>query len=443
MAQDFQNFKKVFAVKLNSQSIEKQRQFLKDLYSNSSAATGRYSFDQALTEVQLKHPITDKDNFAIAQGLNEYLGVRLDPHTYIMPKRLMEEAMGRPSNKAVSAGVTLKQRNEHYVVTRVLPGSSAALKGVKIGDIVTQIESQTIGSQSSFFVQDLLAGPEGSLLKISFQRGKQTIAFELKREWLKFSTVESSLLSENKSVGYIRVFKFSVGTCKAFNEALVGLLESNIQGLLVDLRDNPGGPIDEAACIAESLVKRGQFIVEARDLSSHPQNEVYISDQDPIFSGPVAVLVNASSASSSEVLAGALQDNERAIIVGERTYGKGTFQRGRTWGHHVDLALFETMGIILLPSGRALQLQGVIPDIEISKNKEAKREDNSHFFPLQVDHHLVQSSFESPDFDVKCRLLQQVSRSQSKITSVTDEISDKPIQKAVLALECLSQGLKL
>jgi carboxyl-terminal processing protease len=151
----------------------------------------------------------------------------------------------------------------------------------------------------------------------------------------------------------------------------------------VDLRDNPGGQVEEAACILNLFVDKGQKLFETRYLDLTRKVDVYTAEQNALFRGPMAVLINSGSASASEIIAGSLKDLGRATLVGEKTFGKGTFQDGRLWGSHEKIAIFETEGMYYFPSGWSPQLVGIHPDIAVNfGGKILYREDELFFNPI-------------------------------------------------------------
>ena len=148
-------------------------------------------------------------------------------------------------------------------------------------------------------------------------------------------------------------------------QSLQMLNKAQVRGLLLDLRDNPGGQLEEASCVASLFLGPDEKIFEIRYFDKSKNPESYFGEEEKLFNGPMAVLINSSSASSAEIVAGALQDLHRAILVGEKSFGKGSFQEGDFWETNKKLALFQTKGFFYLPSGRSPQLVGLTPDVAV------------------------------------------------------------------------------
>jgi carboxyl-terminal processing protease len=181
----------------------------------------------------------------------------------------------------------------------------------------------------------------------------------------------------------LTIHKFSKDTCVLARQHVIGLMEQNIQGMLLDLRDNPGGQVEEAACVANLFLPRGTFLFETRYLEITRTSDRYVAEKDLLYKGPLAVLINSGSASASEIVAGVLRDQNRAKLVGERSYGKGSFQDGKIWGPNPKIALFETEGLYYFPSGWTPQLVGLQPDVQVNFNlAENVREEDLFLNPL-------------------------------------------------------------
>ena len=198
-----------------------------------------------------------------------------------------------------------------------------------------------------------------------------------------YPSVVSKLVEGSARAGLLTVHKFSKDSCKQTREQLISLKEQNIQGLMLDLRDNPGGQVEEAACILNLFVAEGTFLFETRYLDLSKSSDRYYADEEPVYKGSMAVLINSGSASASEIVAGVLKDMNRAKLVGERSFGKGSFQDGRIWASNEKIALFQTEGLYYFPTGWTPQLIGLEPDISVAfNNLQNQREEELYFSPI-------------------------------------------------------------
>jgi len=187
-----------------------------------------------------------------------------------------------------------------------------------------------------------------------------------------------------KNLGILTLHKFAKGTCQQAEVALQSLIEQNVQGVLLDLRDNPGGQVEEAACVLNLFIGKGKLLFETRYLELDRPSDRYVSDQKALYRGPLAVLINSGSASAAEIVAGSLKDHKRATLVGERTFGKGSFQDGKIWGKYQKIAVFETEGMYYFPSGWTPQLVGIEPDLQVNFSiTDFHREEDLFYRPLR------------------------------------------------------------
>lgn len=337
----------------------------------------------------------------IGMGLNGFISVFRDPHTYLVPVAQFKEVYSRADNRSTSLGLILGLSNGQYVVKKVTEGSPAKKVGLQRGDVLVSINATKVRGLFQARVSDLLRGELGQVSELVLKRDGQAFKVKLRRVEITVPTVTTQFVDGIKPVGVIGINKFAKGACAKVKDSLKMLSKAHIRGLLLDLRDNPGGQLEEAACISSLFVGPKEKIFEVRYLDSRKKSEAYYGTEEKIFDLPVAVLVNASSASASEVVAGALRDLNRAILVGERTFGKGSFQEGEIWAQNGKVALFETRGFYYLPSGRSPQMTGLEPDVLVSfDNIKLGREEDQYINPMhapdvKVDSQARQFSYEN------------------------------------------------
>lgn len=321
--------------------------------------------------------------YAIGLGINAYLSVAQDPHTYILPADYYTEVVSKSSHKSASVGLVIGKDEKNYFIKKVFTESAAEQAGLKKGDIVLEINSHKALGMSPFEVTTELKGDLGTVLSVKVLRDQKPFRFSIVRSERNLKTVSSHVLEGIKPYGVLTINKFAAGTCVGVRAAIDELKVQGIRGLLLDLRDNPGGQMSEAACVSSVFLGPGKKVYEVKLLGEDgPDETVYTSDEQ-LFSGPVAVLVNSGSASAAEILAGSLQDHGRAVLVGERTFGKGSFQEGTIWSKNKKVAIFQTKGFYFLPSGKTPQMVGLKPDVELNfKDKFALRESEQYLYPL-------------------------------------------------------------
>ncbi|WP_413585505.1 S41 family peptidase [Bdellovibrio sp. HCB274] len=357
-------------------SEKKQILIWKQFFTERNAEATRFSFMNVWKNLKENHISADQNSLMVGVGLNGFISVFRDPHTYLMPVAMFKEVVSRADNRLTTAGVQVGRADGEYVIRKVLVGSAADIAGLKRGDVILKIDGKPVQSLLQARVNELLKGSEGSKVTILVSRGEQKIRKKLKRTELVVATLTTQVIDGLKPIAVIGLNKFARGSCDKMKEALETVNKAQVRGLLFDLRDNPGGQMEEAACVASLFVGGNKKIFDIRYLDASKKSEEYFGGEPKIFDKPVAVLINAGSASAAEIVAGALRDLNRAVLVGERTFGKGSFQEGEYWTQNKKIALFETKGFYYLPSGRSPQMKGLEPDVavkfdHISMDREA------------------------------------------------------------------------
>lgn len=370
------------------QQLEPWRKF----FSTNTAAAVKISFEKAWAELEENHISENQRSMMIGLGLNGFISVFRDPHTYFMPVSQFKEVISRADNRSISLGMTLGRANGQYVVRKVTEGSPADKAGVERGDILISVNGQPVQGLMQARVSELLRGEVGEVARVRVERDGDRKTFRLRRQEITVATVSTRVIEGIKPIAVIAINKFARGACDKVKESMDIVEKSHVRGLLLDLRDNPGGQMEEAACIASLFVGPEEKIFEVRYLDPGKKSEDYYGGEEQRTRLPMAVLVNAGSASASEIVAGALRDLSRAVLVGERTFGKGSFQEGEYWSQNKKIALFETKGFYYLPSGRSPQLVGLTPDVEVQFDHiSVVREAEQFINPLRAPEKRVRS----------------------------------------------------
>lgn len=333
---------------------------------------------------QLEERIGEKKKSrAIGAGLNGFLSLMRDPHTYLIPIDYYKEVISQSHSKSNTVGMTLGQDQiaKEFFIRKVIENSVADLGGLKKGDRLISVNGHPVKGLSFPAVSELLKGEEGTKILITISRGDKKLLIPLVRKSVVLSSVTAKLLPANSKVGVLTINRFAKKTCDETQAALMDLQRKHqISGLLLDLRDNPGGQMEEAACVTSLFIGSKKKIFELRFLDKTMEPEAYFGGRKQLYRGPLAVLMNSGSASAAEIVAGALRDYGRAYLVGERSFGKGSFQEGEVWEMNKNLALFETKGFYYLPSGKSPQIEGLLPDLEIKSSLPSQQREGDQYW---------------------------------------------------------------
>lgn len=333
----------------------------KDLYQSYSRYNKLIGLEE-LVEDDYYQEVSEDDlvNGAI-KGLFEGLD---DPYSQYYTEEEFNSLKEQTSGSFVGIGVYIGIDPDTNDITIISPieGSPAAEVGIKSGDIVLSVDGSSVSSQDLNDVIKQIKGKENTTVDLTVQRDKKKLDFTVKRQTIVTKSVESEVKDNN--IGYIRITSFDENTYKEFKEHLEGLQEKNISGLVIDLRDNPGGLLDVCVDIADELVGEGT-IVYTKDNSGN--KEYYKSDANELDL-PMVVLINGGSASASEILTAALVDNNKAIAIGETSFGKGLVQSVKELkdgtGYKLTTAQYYT------PNGDYINKKGIEPKIVVKDEEE-------------------------------------------------------------------------
>ena len=293
---------------------------------------------------------TDRLVYAAISGMLQ----TLDPHSSFMDPRSYSQMRERQEGRYYGLGITIQVQNGDVTVIALFDGSPAYLKGIRRGDVIAEIEGESAQDWTSDQAVRRLRGPRGSAVRIAIRRQgyDELIPLEVTRGEINIPTILGALMV-NASTGYVRLRDFSETTDHDLGLALNELAEQGMQQVLLDLRDNPGGPLDQAIRVADRFLPRGDMIVYTRGRIPNSDQDYHASEDSDFTGLPLVVLVNRNSASASEIVAGAIQDHDRGLIVGETTFGKALVQSVYRVSQGAGLAL--TTARYFTPSGRLIQ----------------------------------------------------------------------------------------
>jgi carboxyl-terminal processing protease len=297
-----------------------------------------------------------------------------DPYTRFMDKKDFIEMQSDNSGKLLGVGLQLTQdeKTKQIVVVAPIDDTPAAKAGIIAKDIIIKIDGKSTKGLDLNQAVQLMRGEEGTSVLLTVQHGKQVVEHKLRRQQIELHRVKAEYRSnELGGVGYIRLNQFSANATEEMRTAIKQMETKKVNGYVLDLRSNPGGLLYGAIDIAKMWLNEGT-IVSTRNRSGGCDDRStdckQSADGTALTNKPLVILVDGGSASSSEILSGALQDNKRAQLVGSKTFGKGLVQSVRPL--HDGSGLAVTTAKYFTPSGKDINKQGIKPDVDVDLNKE-------------------------------------------------------------------------
>ena len=278
----------------------------------------------------------------------------LDPHTSFLEPKEYADMQDRQKGSFYGLGILVTKRNDQVTVITPLEGTPAARLGIRAGDVISEVEGTSTDDLSLDEVVKRLKGPKGTTVHIKIMRIgiKEPIPLTIVRAAIPTNSI-SNVLMLKPGVGYIRIKDFTATTVRELDEAIDKLKEQGMQKLVLDLRQNPGGLLDAAVGVADHFLDKGQMIVYTKGRTPDSAQDYLAPGKHTKLDMPMVVVVNRGSASASEIVAGAIQDHDRGMVVGETSWGKGLVQSVYTLQYGAGLAL--TTSKYYTPSGRNIQ----------------------------------------------------------------------------------------
>ncbi|MCY4443904.1 MAG: S41 family peptidase [Proteobacteria bacterium] len=296
----------------------------------------------------------------------------LDPHTVMMSKVMFERMHDYTKGQYGGVGLIVTQNSQgSAVVSSVVEGGPAHKNGVRKGDQIVAVDGVNINTVEGKDKFDKIRGTPGTSLVLTLLRAGKTIDIKLTRQVVVAKSVFAKSLSE--AIHYVKVTNFQEETAQEIGEYLSK--QSSVKGLILDLRNNPGGLLGEAVKTADLFLDSG-VIVSTLGRDPNQVDREYAFGQNTFGQFPIIVLVNSQSASASEIVAGALQDHQRALVMGEKTFGKGSVQTLISLPNGGGLKI--TVARYYTPSGRSIQTEGILPDIVIVEESSDNTSEGDH-----------------------------------------------------------------
>lgn len=320
------------------------------------------SFAEIFTRIKKSYvePVSDEQllDFAIEGMLNG-----LDPHSLYLKADRYEELNEGTTGQFGGLGMEVIMEDGFVKVVTPIDDTPAAEAGIRTGDLIIRIDGKTVSGLDLQDATEQMRGEPGTPIVLTILRESSPEPFdvELTRAIIRFASVKRKRLSDQ--IGYLRVTQFQAGTSESFRKELKQLKQiSGFSGLVIDLRNNPGGLLNSAISIADAFLDEG-VIVSTKGRNTSNDQKYMATSVDLIDGKPIVVLINGGSASASEIVAGALQDHKRALILGTESFGKGSVQTVMNVGEQEGIKL--TTARYYTPSGRSIQAAGIVPDVEV------------------------------------------------------------------------------
>ena len=317
-------------------------------------------------------PISDK---TLLENAIKGMLSNLDPHSAYLEPEDFRDLQESTSGEFGGLGIEVGTEDGFIKVITPIDDTPASAAGIQPGDLIVKIDGQPTKGLSMIEAVDKMRGKAGSKIELSLVReGGKPFDVVLTRAVIKVRSVKSQLLENN--YGYLRITQFQVNTGEEVGKALAKLRSKNggkLHGLVLDLRNNPGGVLQAAVEVTDHFLTKG-LIVYTEGRIANSQLRFSADPADASEGVPLVVLINGGSASASEIVAGALQDHKRGVLMGTDSFGKGSVQTVLPLNN--DRALKLTTALYFTPNGRSIQAQGIVPDIEVARAKLTREQDD-------------------------------------------------------------------
>ena len=323
-------------------------------------------FSEVLDKVK-KEYVEDIDQSEVMDAAINGVLQSLDPYSAYMSPSMYKEMATETSGEFGGLGIEVSMEAGVVKVISPIDDSPASKAGIKAGDYIVKINNIQVQGKSLTEAVELMRGPIGSEINITIRRVgvKKALNFKIKRAVIEVASVKSEI--KNKNIGYIRLTSFNENSSDQVKDKINIFKKKNIKYYILDLRNNPGGLLSQAIKISDFFLDKGEIV--STKSKKEIENRRWFAKKGDILDGKTfVVLINYGSASASEIVAGSIKDHKRAILIGERTYGKGSVQSIIPLKN--DGAIRLTVSKYYLPSGNSISEVGVIPDFEISEENE-------------------------------------------------------------------------
>ena len=324
-------------------------------------------FSEVLEKIQNEY-VDEIDQADVMDSAINGVLQSLDPYSAYMNPEIFEESQTETSGEFGGLGIEITMESGVVKVITPIDDTPASRAGIKAGDYIVRINGEQVQGKTLIEAVNLMRGPEGTSIEITVRRKglKKAKIFKITREIIEIKSVLSKIV-DNK-VGYLRLRAFNENSSDQLKKEISKIeKKEKLVGYILDLRNNPGGLLSQAVTISDFFLNDGE-IVSTRGRKKRENRKFFAHKGDKIDGKPLIVLINNGSASASEIVAGALQDQKRAILLGETTFGKGSVQSIIPLQNRGAIRL--TISKYYLPSGKSISEVGVVPDIRVEEENE-------------------------------------------------------------------------
>ena len=345
------------------------------------------TFAEVLDRIKAAYVEPVDDKTLLENAIKGMLSNR-DPHSAYLEPEAYAELQESTSGEFGGLGIEVGIEDGFIKIISPIDDTPASKAGIQPGDLIIKIDGQPTKGLSMTEAVDKMRGKAGSKILLTLVReGGQPFDVELQRAVIKVKSVKSQLLEGH--YGYLRISQFQVNSGEEVGKALAALKKQNggkkLSGIVLDLRNNPGGVLQAAVEVTDHFLKKG-LIVYTKGRIANSELRFSADPADASEGVPLVVLINGGSASASEIVAGALQDHKRGVLMGTESFGKGSVQTVLPLNN--DRALKLTTALYFTPNGRSIQAQGIVPDIEVSRAKITRERDDENFKEADLAGHL-------------------------------------------------------
>jgi len=314
-----------------------------------------------ITSEYVDSPDNKKLFYGAIKGMIDSLG---DPFTRFLDEDASSELQEMTSGKFVGIGVEIAVKNGEIVVVSPIENSPAMKAGIESGDVITKVNNEVIKDKNLNEIIKNIKGLPGTKVNISIRREgfSENLNYDIERAAIKIDSTEFKEIKDH-NIGYLRIKTFGSDTAHDVQKAVDFFKTRKIDRLIIDLRYNPGGLLTAAVEISDLFLDKDLIIVSTKGRSEGGKETIFKSLKPSSYTGKIIILVNKGSASASEILSGALRDNKKAILLGEKTFGKGSVQK--TYNLDKDVGIAVTVAKYYTPSGAMIHGKGIIPDLEV------------------------------------------------------------------------------
>ncbi len=385
-------------------------------------------FGEVMERAKVSYVEEVDDKKLIESAINGML-VSLDPHSSYLDEKSFKYMNEQTKGKFGGLGIEVTMEQGVVKVVSPIDDTPASRAGLKPGDYITNIDGENVVGMSLNDAVDKMRGKPGSKVKLTIRRiNEKPFDVTLKREEIKIQSVKSDLKADD--VAYIRITSFSEDVDKNIEKALKQLqkkADGKLAGVVLDVRNNPGGLLEQAVAVSDLFLNQGE-IVSTRSRNAEDTIRYSAQDGDIINGLPIVVLINDGSASASEIVAGALQDHKRAVLLGEKSFGKGSVQTVIPLGKYGAMRL--TTARYYTPSGRSIQAKGIEPDVEVHPAKVEEIKSSYSFSEAEYGNALKNEKADSEIKDKKEQTQNDDWRTDYQLSRAVDLVKALAIYKS-------------